>query len=292
MNQNDCLAQFLHFDSVVPPGLYNASAIHCLICSFDLEEVFNVLQTRRWGPGQIRLMYQGTDRSSELGRPSGRREAGVITLDFIRSCLSEGMTFVIPALHIHQLCVRKACLRLGRELHCAVQANAYLSPPGGIGFPPHWDDHDVFAIQMAGRKLWKVDEHIAVGDTLSADTVFCSGAAEIDANAPSYMLTPGDGLFVPRGHNHCARSLDEISLHVTMAIKRWTWSDLIEAALKSALRRDTRAAQAIGLPTLLRSQLDEHDIKWVIDVLAVTIEPARLAEIMSTLGAVPEPQKG
>ncbi len=253
------------------------------MAGFDLEEVFTILQTRRWGPGQIRLMYKGTDRSADIGKRGVGREAGLITLDFIKSYLADGVTFVIPALHVHQLCVRDACLRLGRELCCAVQANAYLSPPGGIGFPPHWDEHDVFAVQMAGRKEWKVEERATCDDAAQEDSVFVAQAAKIDANAPTYLLTEGMGLFVPRGHAHRARSLDEISLHVTLAIKRWTWGDLVEATLGAALRHDVRFRQAIPLDTLQGSQVEEGDLKQIVEVLGSIAEPAKLANAMAKL---------
>ena len=37
-----------------------------------------------------------------------------------------------------------------------VGANVYLTPPGTQGFAPHFDDVDVFLLQLEGRKQWRV----------------------------------------------------------------------------------------------------------------------------------------
>ena len=38
----------------------------------------------------------------------------------------------------------------------AVLVNAYVGFRASQGFEVHWDDHEVFALQVAGRKRWKV----------------------------------------------------------------------------------------------------------------------------------------
>ena len=32
----------------------------------------------------------------------------------------------------------------------------YLTPPGTQGFAPHWDDIEVFILQLEGKKHWKL----------------------------------------------------------------------------------------------------------------------------------------
>ena len=39
-----------------------------------------------------------------------------------------------------------------------VGANVYLTPPGTQGFAPHFDDVDVFLLQLEGRKHWRLYE--------------------------------------------------------------------------------------------------------------------------------------
>ena len=39
-----------------------------------------------------------------------------------------------------------------------VGANVYLTPPGTQGFAPHFDDVDVFILQLEGKKHWRLYE--------------------------------------------------------------------------------------------------------------------------------------
>ena len=37
-----------------------------------------------------------------------------------------------------------------------MQINAYITPPQSQGFAPHHDVHDVFVLQVSGRKHWTI----------------------------------------------------------------------------------------------------------------------------------------
>ena len=70
--------------------------------------------------------------------------------------LLDGTTVVLQALHRTWRPVTDLVTELSAELACPVQANAYITPPDSRGFDAHYDVHDVFVIQLAGRKLWQV----------------------------------------------------------------------------------------------------------------------------------------
>ena len=47
--------------------------------------------------------------------------------------------------------------------------NAYLTPAGAVGKPPHTDDHDVVVLQLWGSKLWHLGEEevqLRAGDVM------------------------------------------------------------------------------------------------------------------------------
>ena len=48
------------------------------------------------------------------------------------------------------------CQQLAADLGHPVQANAYVTPPQNQGFDDHYDVHDVFVLQVAGRKRWSI----------------------------------------------------------------------------------------------------------------------------------------
>lgn len=49
---------------------------------------------------------------------------------------------------------------------CVVGSNIYITPSNAQGFAPHYDDVDVFIIQVEGRKLWKLYDSICEEDEL------------------------------------------------------------------------------------------------------------------------------
>jgi ribosomal protein L16 Arg81 hydroxylase len=97
--------------------------------------------------------------------------------------------------------------RLAEEVGHPVQVNAYVTPPQSRGFAAHYDVHDVFVLQVAGRKRWYVHEPVLV-DPLP-DQPWDQRKTEVTARAaePPLMdtvLAPGDALYLPRGFLHSA----------------------------------------------------------------------------------------
>src|SRR3954454_18058332 len=68
----------------------------------------------------------------------------------------DGATLVLQALHRVWPPVIALCGGLAAELGHPVQANAYVPPPQNQGFSNHYDVHDVFVLQIDGRKRWQI----------------------------------------------------------------------------------------------------------------------------------------
>lgn len=49
---------------------------------------------------------------------------------------------------------------LERQLGCLVGANAYLTPQGSQGLAPHHDDVELWVVQTAGKKKWRLYQPI------------------------------------------------------------------------------------------------------------------------------------
>jgi ribosomal protein L16 Arg81 hydroxylase len=115
-----------------------------------------------------------------------------------------------------------------------VQVNLYAGCGVTHGFDVHWDDHDAFIIQLAGRKRWRmhgptrpVPLHRDVEPPPSPP------AEPID----EFMLEDGDVLYLPRGHWHDVASVGELSLHLTIGFNPATGVDLV-SWLADQLRAD------------------------------------------------------
>src|SRR3546814_1501771 len=110
------------------------------------------------------------------------------------------------------------CRELEGALGHAVQANAYLTPPGAAGLTPHHDTHDVFVLQVHGTKHWIIREPLVEAplDRHRSDH-------ELAAEQPVLFeadMAPGDCLYLPRGFIHSAAAQEGVSLHLTIGVLR------------------------------------------------------------------------
>ena len=68
---------------------------------------------------------------------------------------------MLQSLHRMHPPVVRFCRELATELGHQTQCNAYVTPGGNAqGFDFHHDTHDVFVLQVSGRKRWIVHEPV------------------------------------------------------------------------------------------------------------------------------------
>lgn len=212
--------------------------------------------------------------------PSGRytgsggagAEIGDQVLDErVLALYADGATLVLQGLHRMWPPLIDFASELGDQLGQPLQVNAYLTPAGNQGFATHYDTHDVFVLQVDGRKHWRVHEPV-VRDPLErqpwgghADEVaaVAEGPPALDA-----VLSPGDALYLPRGWLHSASAEGVRSLHLTVGVRALTRYSIVEALL----------ALAAGEPSLrggLPFGLDVADADQVAPELTETVKALR-----------------
>lgn len=166
--------------------------------------------------------------------------------------LHAGATLVVNRMERHSLAIRRLCSEVGRFAGSVPISNAYLSLGGAGTFGRHWDTHDVFALQLIGRKRWQVFApsfplplamHRSTG--LEGD---CPAEALLDVT-----LEAGDLLYLPRGFWHRAIPLAEPSLHLSVGTYAPTVHDYVSwvcatrlgglEAARCALGREARSAE-------------------------------------------------
>jgi ribosomal protein L16 Arg81 hydroxylase len=148
--------------------------------------------------------------------------------------LRNGATLVLDSVDELSDSVGDLARRLEHDLRERVQVNLYAGCGVTHGFDVHWDDHDAFIIQLAGRKRWRLH-----GPTRPAPL---RRDVEQPPSPPAepideFMLEDGDALYVPRGHWHDVASVGEMSLHLTIGLNPATGADLV-AWLADQLRAD------------------------------------------------------
>ncbi len=133
------------------------------------------------------------------------------------------------------------CSMLEASLGHPVGCNLFLTPPGAVGFVPHYDAMDTLFVQVEGSKHWSVHRpvhELPFGSGFAKPDPAGLGRPELEAT-----LHPGDVLFMPRGWIHGGVTTSEHSLHLTFGISPIRWKDLLgeraraEAGTSLKLRR-------------------------------------------------------
>lgn len=151
---------------------------------------------------------------------------------------AEGATLIFDQLHDRHEPLRKLCAALSDQTGFRTQTNIYLTPPNAQGFPPHWDSHDVFVLQVTGTKRWKVYDQ-GVQLPLSHQTFTPEGSTGPGEVVAEFDLEPGDALYIPRGMMHDALSTDGVSMHITLGLLAYTWVELAAECLATLADDDT-----------------------------------------------------
>ena len=177
--------------------------------------------------------------------------------------------------------------RLADELGHPVQINAYITPPQSQGFAPHYDVHDVFVLQVSGRKHWIV--HPPVVDDPLDNQPFGNFRAEIaervtDPPLIDTVLEPGDALYLPRGTIHSAKALGDTSIHLTVGVHPLTRYQLVRFLL-DAVQDDPelRASLPMGADLADPDVLSPH-LAATVAALHAALERVPAARIAERLG--------
>ncbi|MDT0352989.1 cupin domain-containing protein [Pseudonocardia charpentierae] len=214
----------------------------------DLDGIDDLLSRRGLRTPFIRMAKAGQVLdSSSFTAPGGvGAEIGdQVRDDKVAALFGEGATVVLQALHRTWPPVIDFCTRLAAELGHPVQANSYVTPPSSRGFSAHYDVHDVFVLQLAGRKHWTIHAPVLADPLRDQGWGQRSAAVAAAAEQPPVIdavLEPGDALYLPRGWLHAATALGEVSAHLTVGIHVVTRFALVEALM--ALVADDPALRA------------------------------------------------
>jgi bifunctional lysine-specific demethylase and histidyl-hydroxylase MINA len=180
-------------------------------------------------------------------------------LDGTLADMREGCTLVLDHWHQRDPKLGLLCRVLAQELGHAFQTNLYLTPPHGRGFPPHWDNHDVFILQVVGSKHWKIEKDRRAFP--EKHEVMEQEGRELRGELHECTIKQGDLIYIPRGYVHAAECGDEPSLHITLGVTGLFWDDLLRAVSKAMIRRDPSLREALplgflnGKPELLLERL-------------------------------------
>ena len=180
----------------------------------DIDHLLSIIEPRA---PMMRMFNHGllpeqayTQEFVERGR-SRRRLNKAKFYDY----MANGATLQINWLEEHSVAAKRLCLEVARFAGAQTSGNAYMSFAGDGSFGQHWDTHDVFVIQMIGRKRWRLFSP-TFPLPLTYQTNDRSGHACPAEPALELNMEEGDVMYVPRGWWHHVIPLQLGSFHLSV----------------------------------------------------------------------------
>lgn len=131
--------------------------------------------------------------------------------------LRGGATLILNRVDARHELLRSLCLDVSKLTGQHTLANGYLAFGQRPSFGKHWDCHDVFAMQLSGRKRWQLYRptfELPLPHQTSKDhKQACPAEPVLDI-----ILEQGDILYIPRGWWHCATPVGEPTFHVAVGV--------------------------------------------------------------------------
>ncbi len=190
---------------------------------------------------------------------------------------------IIKALQRRWPAVGAMCRELEAFFGCPVHTNLYLTPPGAQGFPPHYDTHEVFVLQIDGYKRWRL--YGAARELPLANEEATIPQDQLGSPTHEVLLQPGDLLYIPRGHVHEAFTSDRASLHLTVGINVFRWLDLLRQALTDAANADVRFRKSLPLGLLSTGASSPALRETFRDLLHLLAGSAKLEDAVAAMSA-------
>jgi ribosomal protein L16 Arg81 hydroxylase len=240
-----------------------------------LQDVDRILACSSIRPPEITLVKNG--KNIPLGV---LHTNDLITQPVMHDALFEqyrdGATLILQFLHERWQPLATLSANVANQLSAAMQANVYVTPKNAQGFARHYDDHDVFVLQVAGQKRWQIDNEPTV--YLPKHEPPQKAALSKSGSCRTFVLRQGDCAYIPRGWAHEAASTDVSSIHVTLGVNSLTWADVLRRAVETACTgKLLRESLPPGFATD-QARLAEAEQKMTVHVrrFVASLNPAHL----------------
>ncbi len=144
----------------------------------------------------------------------GKSVSGFADARKVRALLDGGATMKLSQLEDWHLPTRQLMDEIERRLPAELKAYIFYTPCDNTGMLPHRDASHVLALQIAGAKEWRIYD--------APDKVDARGGLlpdlDPDSYSHSFVMEPGDVLYLPHGVPHVATARTGTSLHLTLTL--------------------------------------------------------------------------
>ncbi len=238
---------------------------------FTLEDFDREVATQ---PASLRTSNARSKKNYEFAGPVATGD-----IESILGEMQDGTTLILNGLNLREPKLARLCRVLAQETGHSFQTNLYLTPGGGQGFSAHYDNHDVFILQVLGFKHWQIEKTRRRLPSRGENRMPEEEGREIRGEHYSFTLNQGDVVYIPRGFVHAAQCGPEPSLHITLGLTPFTWSNLLNAVIRAEIHKHENLTNALpmgflrgdghdlvdGLRKTLMSVADEANLRAVVD---------------------------
>lgn len=174
------------------------------------------------------------------------KTTGPVTEAELKGCMDDGWSVRFLRPHEYFPCNSAFISLMEGLFHCYCGLNSYWTPAKSQGFAIHYDDVDVFLLQMEGEKVWQLYDPPEDVDYLSRHSSEDYLPEQFPTPKHTITLKPGDVLYMPRGMVHQGHTTAKThSLHVTFSANQMhSWADLFLQATRHSV--ETLAANSVG----------------------------------------------
>lgn len=212
---------------------------------FSIEDLDKVLEYNRPQGTSLKVV-----KSNQPMNPTVyENQDGSLNLNQLYTAYADGYSILVNGIQRYWNPIKSLIENIRQQISHNASANLYLTPENEKAFSPHYDSHDVFAIQISGEKHWILydDTHFKTPLLNSYQPTFqreqLTGAREI-------TLCAGDILYMPRGVPHEAYTTDKSSMHITIGINSTQWIDFITKSLLNLSQKHIELRKALPVSFL------------------------------------------
>lgn len=232
----------------------------------SVADVDEVLDFHRPKGNSIRVVKN----QEPLDKTKYENEDGSLNLNQIYASYADGYTIVVNEIDRLWKPLKNLCHNTKGVLNHKTVANMYLTPKNQKALLPHYDTHDVFVVQVEGKKHWKLyDAEYTTPIVNSFQPIF---QREQLKNVKDIILNAGDMMYIPRGIPHEAVTTDESSLHLTIGVFPTQWLDFLTKSLHYMAQTNIELRQALPIGFMDSNKISlTEDIKNKLQNLLNTV---------------------
>lgn len=235
-------------------GLFkNASPVAGMLDETSIQEILDV-GLLRWP--YFMILKEGIQPAlSDFTRTRqvrGRSVSGFADAAKVRGHLADGATMKLSQLEDWHLPTRQLMDEIERRLPAELKAYIFYTPCDNTGMLPHRDPSHVLALQIAGAKEWRIYD---APDQVDSRGGLLPGL-DPDSHSHSFVMEPGDVLYLPHGIPHVATARTGTSLHLTLTLTEPAPLELLESLMEGfGDRADSLDSTAPGISTEDKAEL-------------------------------------